>query len=86
MRANAWFLIAALAGIGGRVAAQEEPPDLSFLEYLGSWGEGDEEWLVIAGVEGETQEPDELDQRDQHDEHDEASDADEEKDGKQEQD
>ena len=28
--------------------AQEEDPDLAFLEYLGSWQEGDEEWEVVA--------------------------------------
>jgi len=73
-------LVAALAGFAERLAAQDEPPDLSFLEYLGSWAEGDDEWIVIAGIEAEA------DESDQTDEHDEASAADEKKDEKLEQD
>ena len=30
------------------VKAEEETPDLDFLEYLGSWQESDEEWLAVA--------------------------------------
>jgi hypothetical protein len=30
------------------MAQDDELPDLEFLEYLGSWEEGDEEWLVVA--------------------------------------
>jgi hypothetical protein len=38
--------------MAGSLAAQEsEAPDLSFLEYLGSWDDGDEEWLVVAELE-----------------------------------
>jgi hypothetical protein len=33
--------------VAGALSA-EEAPDLSFLEYLGSWEEGDDEWLVVA--------------------------------------
>ena len=32
--------------------ADEEKPDLDFLEYLGSWQESDEEWLAVAEWEG----------------------------------
>jgi hypothetical protein len=46
---------AAVAGAGllaGAAQAQEgDPPDLEFLEYLGSWQETDEEWLIAAEME-----------------------------------
>lgn len=29
------------------LAADEEMPDTDFLEYLGSWEESDEEWLIF---------------------------------------
>ena len=35
--------------------AQDEAPDLDFLEYLGSWQESDEEWLAVAEWEGAEQ-------------------------------
>jgi len=48
------ILLAAAAGLAASAAAQEDGvPDLSFLEYLGSWQESDEEWLLIAAMEGE---------------------------------
>jgi hypothetical protein len=37
------LIVAATAG-----AQDDETPDLAFLEYLGSWDESDEEWLVVA--------------------------------------
>jgi hypothetical protein len=37
------MLVAAVA-----VAQDEETPDLAFLEYLGSWEDSDEDWLVVA--------------------------------------
>jgi hypothetical protein len=36
-----------LAGAHAQQSEQERPPDLDFLEYLGAWAEGDEEWLAI---------------------------------------
>jgi hypothetical protein len=37
------------AGVAAGAVAQDDPaPDLDFLEYLGSWQESDEEWLLIA--------------------------------------
>ena len=33
---------------GPVLAADEELPDMEFLEYLGSWEESDEEWLIFA--------------------------------------
>ena len=37
----------------GVARAQDEIPDLSLLEYLGSWEESDEEWLIVAENEDE---------------------------------
>ena len=30
------------------VVADEELPEIEFLEYLGSWDESDEDWLTVA--------------------------------------
>ncbi|HET7607446.1 MAG TPA: hypothetical protein VFL84_02125 [Gammaproteobacteria bacterium] len=32
---------------GGPERGRDAAPDLDFLEYLGAWAEGDEEWLAI---------------------------------------
>ena len=40
----------ALINSGVVVAAEEEEPDMDFLEYLGMWEESDEEWLVLDEV------------------------------------
>ena len=38
-----------LIGVTGIVVADEaEAPELEFLEYLGSWEESDEDWLLLA--------------------------------------
>jgi hypothetical protein len=38
-----------LMGTGGLVIADDaEAPDLEFLEYLGSWEESDEDWVLLA--------------------------------------
>lgn len=44
------MLLAAMTGLAAKAQTQEEP-DLSFLEYLGSWQESDEEWLIVAEME-----------------------------------
>jgi hypothetical protein len=36
-----------LAAADAQQEEQESAPDLEFLEYLGAWAEGDEEWLAI---------------------------------------
>ena len=36
----------ALINGGTVVAADDEEPDMDFLEYLGMWEETDEEWLI----------------------------------------
>jgi len=59
------LLMAALA-CAGMASAQDDEPDLSFLEYLGSWQEGDEDWLVIAAqLEEEPEDKDEASAKDE---------------------
>ena len=42
-------VICSLAGAGGIAAADDEPlPDIEFLEYLGSWEETDEDWVLLS--------------------------------------
>jgi hypothetical protein len=36
-----------LIGASVVLAADEELPDPDFLEYLGAWGESDEDWLLF---------------------------------------
>jgi len=46
--------LAVICGLlGGGVAAGEEAPELEFLEYLGSWEESDEDWLLFKAVDNE---------------------------------
>jgi hypothetical protein len=42
-----------LFGCSGLVVADDEQPDMEFLEYLGSWQESDEDWLLFDGQENE---------------------------------
>ena len=83
MRPFAGFLIVALTGLAGSAAAQDQAPDLSFLEYLGSWEEGDEEWLILAEIEADVDEPVGPDRPVEPDGQDEASTEDEENDDEQ---
>ena len=47
-------LLCSLVGYGGATfAAEEEVPDLEFLEYLGSWDESDEDWVLFASDDDE---------------------------------
>ncbi len=46
-----FWLTVMLLGTAGVVAADEELPDMEFLEYLGMWEESDEEWLALADDE-----------------------------------
>ncbi len=41
------WLTVLLLGTAGAVAADDELPDMEFLEYLGMWEESDEEWLAL---------------------------------------
>ena len=45
------WLTVLLLGTAGVVAADDELPDMEFLEYLGMWEESDEEWLALADDE-----------------------------------
>jgi len=40
-----------LIGCSGVVVADDEQPDLEFLEYLGSWEESDADWLLFDDAE-----------------------------------
>ena len=51
MARNRLVLVSVAAAFAGAANAQDEEPDLSFLEYLGSWQDGDEEWLVVAELD-----------------------------------
>jgi hypothetical protein len=42
-----------LFGCCGVVVADDEKPDMEFLEYLGSWEESDEDWLLFDVRDGE---------------------------------
>jgi len=45
------ILACCLLGIsGGVTAGDDELPDVEFLEYLGSWDESDEDWLLVSDV------------------------------------
>lgn len=50
------FRVAVLWGLlacAGLVAADDVLPDIEFLEYLGSWEESDEDWVLLTEVEVE---------------------------------
>jgi hypothetical protein len=42
-----------LLGCGGVAMADDEQPDMELLEYLGSWEESDEDWLLFDVRDGE---------------------------------
>jgi len=45
------FPVVVACGMAGTLVAQEsEAPDLGLLEFLGSWEEGDDEWLIYDGL------------------------------------
>ena len=72
-------VLAVAAGFTAVAVAQEDDgPDLSFLEYLGSWEDGDEEWVLAAELESEIDELSEsLKQDDQARDAEDAGEADE---------
>ncbi|MDX1561849.1 MAG: hypothetical protein R3305_02940 [Gammaproteobacteria bacterium] len=76
-----WLAAAGLAAVGasGPVAAQDDDlPELSFLEYLGSWQDGDDEWLLMAEIEeiADTSDPDAIEEAPKQDDEAERSDED----------
>jgi len=61
--------LALLCGLaaGGEIALaddEDELPDLEFLEYLGSWEESDEDWLLFNELDGEPAASDEREAND----------------------
>lgn len=43
-------MVCGLLLCGGAYAAEEDVPDIEFLEYLGMWDESDEDWLLLEGT------------------------------------
>ncbi|HEX9852448.1 MAG TPA: hypothetical protein VGA68_05515 [Woeseiaceae bacterium] len=60
-RTNGVLRLAMVCGLlGGGMAGADEVPELEFLEYLGSWEESDEDWLLFKAIDTEpTTVPDE---------------------------
>ena len=53
-KVNAVLRFAVVCGLlGGGLVAAEEVPELEFLEYLGSWEESDEDWLLFRAIDAE---------------------------------
>jgi len=50
-----------LACGGVAVAAETDAPDLEFLEYLGSWEESDEDWILFTEEAGESKQAEDKD-------------------------
>lgn len=42
------------AALPGRACADDELPDMALLEYLGSWEESDEDWVLFNADEEQT--------------------------------
>ena len=40
------------------IAQETETPDLAFLEYLGSWEESDEDWVIFSDDDAKETRPD----------------------------
>ena len=53
-----------LGGTAGAIAADDELPDIEFLEYLGSWEESDEDWVLVSDVDKARNKMNEIDRSD----------------------
>ena len=53
-----------LIGCSGVVMAEDEEPDMEFLEYLGSWEESDKDWLLFKVNDDEVAAVDEIKRND----------------------
>jgi len=51
-QAARWLMLV-LVAVSSTMAMADTPPAGDFLEYLGSWEEGDEDWLAVAEWSGE---------------------------------
>jgi hypothetical protein len=49
MLARRYLAAAVLAVCSVAALAEEELPEIEFLEYLGLWDESDEEWVMFSG-------------------------------------
>jgi hypothetical protein len=49
-----------LFACSGAAVAEDEQPDMEFLEYLGSWEESDEDWLLFNDLDREAVVADEI--------------------------
>lgn|GEM_PF-1442280 len=57
------LLLWGLAGVSGLVIADDaKAPNLEFLEYLGSWDESDEDWVILVTDALETKESEKTEQ------------------------
>jgi len=57
-------ILAALATLGLSASAagepaEEAPPDVELLEYLGSWEGSDEDWMLVSEATADTEKDDE---------------------------
>lgn len=54
-RSNVSLLLTVLTGcvavLPGRLHAADDMPDMALLEYLGSWEESDEDWVLLTEEE-----------------------------------
>lgn len=52
---SAGWLLAVASGFltldAGRAAAEDAPPDLELLEYLGSWEDAEEDWVLFSNAD-----------------------------------
>jgi hypothetical protein len=56
---NARLRLALICGLlAGSLAIAEDAPELEFLEYLGSWEESDEDWLLFNELNKEPEQAD----------------------------
>jgi hypothetical protein len=53
-----------LGGTAGATTDDDELPDVEFLEYLGSWEESDEDWVLVSDVDKARNKMDEIDRSD----------------------
>jgi len=53
-----------LGGTAGANADGDELPDVEFLEYLGSWEESDEDWVLVSDLDKARNKMSEIDRSD----------------------
>lgn len=53
MSVSRLVLTGSLLVAGALLAADDEPPEVAFIEYLGLWDESDEDWLMFRNSESD---------------------------------